>query len=80
MLVGAVGELAVVCVKVAPAEKAPCKMASASTKSNVAVVESPWIVGSKSSSKGLEGEVMRPSLTVKSHRLGTARHAMLVSF
>ena len=58
MLVGAVGELAVVCVKVAPAEKAPCKMASASTKSNVAVVESPWIVGSKSSSKGLEGEVM----------------------
>ena len=35
------------------AEKAPCKMASASTKSNVAVVESPWMVGSKSSSRGL---------------------------
>ena len=46
------------CMKVVPAEKAPCRMASASTKSNVAVVESPWIVGSKSSSKGLEGEVM----------------------
>ena len=55
--------LAVECMKVVPAEKAPCKMASASTKSNVAVVESPWMVGSKSSSRGLEGEVMWPSLT-----------------
>ena len=55
--------LAVECMKVVPAEKAPCRMASASTKSKVAVVESPWMVGSKSSSKGLEGEVIWPSLT-----------------
>ena len=38
VLAGAVGwgagVLAVECMKVVPAEKAPCKMASASTKSN----------------------------------------------
>ena len=57
--------LAVECMKVVPAEKAPCKMASASTKSNVAVVWNLRGWWSKSSSRGLEGEVMVmwPSLT-----------------